>query len=244
MPPADILRSLEDPVPDDEVHAWWADLDLSERVISQLAALLSEQEKNRARRLIHPLHRTYFTAARGLLRIILGSYLKIPPEKVCFEYTRQGKPYLADSSPSFGLCFNLSHSRGTALYGICKNRSIGVDIERIGPLSGMAAMVRRYFSEKEAAQIRAQPPNSQNKIFFQYWSMKEACLKARGDGLSGLHRIDLAADTRGITSETVVLDDSQKPWLVRPLFVDEKHAAAVALEGDASCRMVCRKWRP
>jgi len=208
-----------------------------------MAELLSEQEKNRASRLIHSRHRERFTVAHGVLRLILAGYLKIPPEKVCFEYTRQGKPSLAGLSGSCSLCFNLSHSQGRGLYGVCLNRSIGVDIERIRPMAGMASIVRRYFSVAEASRILTKPPSERGKIFFQYWSMKEACLKARGDGLGGLHRIDLATDLFSAIPEVICLDEQQKPWLIQPLTIDEKHAAAVAVEGDASLRVVCRQWR-
>src|SRR5207248_6265353 len=62
--------------------------------------------------------RDAFTAARGMLRGILGRYLDYPPGALRFDYTVHGKPSLPGELGGDRLRFNLSHSHGLALCAV------------------------------------------------------------------------------------------------------------------------------
>src|SRR5256885_7446764 len=110
----------------DEVQIWYAypalhhlDLDTSE--------LLSRDEQERMARFRFETDRDNFSFCRGMLRILLGSYLGTPPAELSFAYSAHGKPSLAVSSRH--LEFNVSHSHGIVLFAFTREGRVGVDVE-------------------------------------------------------------------------------------------------------------------
>src|SRR5436190_3484493 len=97
-----------------EVHVWRAGLVVDEAELERLAAFLSPDEHERARRFRLPELRRRFVATRGILRELLGHYLQSPPAHFRFQQNEHGKPFLA-AAHSADLRFNVSHSRELAL---------------------------------------------------------------------------------------------------------------------------------
>jgi len=167
----------------DEIHVWQAGLDREEKFLCQLEATLSLEEKARADRFHFANDRNRFVAARGLLRELLGKYLQLAPAALEFSYEQHGKPALAEREASSGLCFNLSHSAGLAVYAIAKQRNLGIDVEHVRPESAGDDIAQRYFSAREVSDLRTLPPEERVAAFFRCWTRKEAYLKATGMGL-------------------------------------------------------------
>lgn len=162
---------------------WQAALDREEEFLCQLEATLSLEEKARANRFHFANDRNRFVAARGVLRELLGQYLQQAPAALEFSYGRHGKPVLAGKEASSGLCFNLSHSAGLAVYAIAKGRNLGIDTEHVRPASAGDDIAQRYFSTREVNDLRTLPPEERVAGFFHCWTRKEAYLKATGMGL-------------------------------------------------------------
>lgn len=68
----------------DEVHVWRVCLDDSALFLERLISVLSIDETNRANRYCFLADRNHFILARGVLRIILGSYLNMNPTNCGF----------------------------------------------------------------------------------------------------------------------------------------------------------------
>ena len=77
-----------------EVHLWSILLDQPEQ-LSRCAALLCAEESARAERFYFVRDRHRYTIGRGMLRLIVGHYLGLPPGDLCFTYNPYGKPALA-----------------------------------------------------------------------------------------------------------------------------------------------------
>lgn len=171
------------PLSDTAVHLWCASLDLPELAQQSLAALLSAEERSRARTFRFERDRQRWIARRGLLRRLLGRYLGVDPAELRFVYGPRGKPALA--APAV-LAFNLSHSGGLALYAVSAASSIrlGVDVELIRSDLAHLPLAKRYFSPAEQAALQALPKSQQLAAFFRCWTRKEAFVKALGEGLS------------------------------------------------------------
>lgn len=167
----------------DEIHVWHAALDCEEKVICRLQATLSLEEKARADRFHFANDRNRFVAARGLLRELLGRYLRRAPADLEFSYGRHGKPVLSGENPSSGLCFNVSHSAGLAVYAFARERNLGIDVEHVRPESAGEDIAQHYFSAREVNDLRTLPPEARAEGFFHCWTRKEAYLKATGMGL-------------------------------------------------------------
>ena len=106
----------------DDVHVWRVFLDVTTVEFEKLLGFLSADELARAGRFHFEKDQKRFIVARGILRMILGSYLNIHSGKICFAYGAHGKPTLAHNPGDDNICFNLSHSGALALYAITLRR--------------------------------------------------------------------------------------------------------------------------
>lgn len=208
----------------DEVHIWRIPLDQPESQIQYLATILSSDELARANRFYFPEHRQRFIAGRGILRSILGEYLQIKPQQVNFDYEPRGKPFLADNQS--GLQFNLSHSQNLGLCAVNYTRQIGIDLEYIRPTSNLEGLAQRFFLPREYELVRSLPDEQKQKIFFRYWTCKEAYLKATGDGIAKLEEIEIA-----LTPTEPASLQTFPAWNLLELVPDDNCVAAVAVAG-------------
>ena len=171
-------------LPSDEVHVWRVFFDREESPINKLAQTLSEDERLKAERFYFQKDQRRFVVTHGILRNILGRYLKIEPKRLKFSYGRHGKPTLAGATDGHSLCFNMSHSHSLALFVFTWGHKIGVDVEYVRPMTDAEEIAQRFFSPQENAVFRTVPAGKKLEAFFNCWTRKEAFLKAIGDGLS------------------------------------------------------------
>jgi 4'-phosphopantetheinyl transferase len=164
-----------------EVHIWY--------VFSECApdpaweALLSAEEKARLERFLLTKDRHQHAIARALIRTTLSRYADVPPEKWRFTTNRFGRPEIA--TPDVGpLRFNLSHTKGLVACIVGWDREIGIDVEFIGRPTRYVELAQRFFAPSEAAVVAALPGEQQREAFFDFWTLKESYIKARGMGLA------------------------------------------------------------
>lgn len=157
-------------------------MDLDSLVINEFTEILSPDELQRAGRFRINKDRDRFIVARGTLRRILSRYLAIKPERITFFYNSFGKPFL--KTEDYSLRFNVSHSRGRALFAIAHNQEVGIDIEAIDERVEILKTARRVFSPVEVYNLEALPVHLQTDAFFRGWTRKEALLKAFGEGFA------------------------------------------------------------
>ena len=148
--------------------------------------LLSLDERATADRFVFQADRARYVAAHTALRTLLGDRLGRDPRTLRFARTSRGKPHLIDSP----VRFNLSHSGDYAVIGICGSAEIGVDTEQVRSSIDYRDISERYFSTVELAWLMDAPGDQQRERFYRLWVVKEAFLKATGEGLgTALHEI-------------------------------------------------------
>lgn len=226
-PPAGLLLSRKD------VHIWRAVLDLPGKSVQQLKGSLSNDEIMRAERFRHERDRNHFISARGILRLILAGYLSVEPGTIRFGYDKEDKPGLQNGSGRADIQFNLSHSEGLALYVFTRNHETGIDIERIRNFPEMEQIVEQFFSTKERALFATLPSSEKKEKFFNWWTRKEALMKAMGKGLTyPLNSFDLLpADGKSIESiKTWRYDNEQTSWSIWDIRAAEDFAGAVVVK--------------
>lgn len=167
----------------DAVHVWQAALDGRRPAAVRLGAWLSADERARADAFRSADDQRRFIVGRGTLRAILGHYLSLPPEAVRFAYGPQGKPRLAHASAQAALRFNVSHAHELVLVAVACAREVGVDVEYLRPIPEADRIAERMFSPEERETLRRLPASERLPAFFTTWTLKEAYLKALGDGL-------------------------------------------------------------
>ncbi len=167
----------------DHVHIWRVQLNCSEHALRLFEQTLEPEERARAERFHFERDRRRFIAARAQLRMILARYVGIDPYALVFSYGSRGKPFLAQASKP-PLKFNLSHSGELALVAVTRDRDIGVDLEEVRSFDDAGGLAERFFSPQENAVLRALPETARLEAFFCCWTLKEAYVKATGDGLA------------------------------------------------------------
>lgn len=207
------------------VHLWRSPLSVSPEWLACHRFMLSEDEQNRADRLKFDRHRQRFIAARCRLRQLIGGYLAIAPEQIQFCYGSRGKPTLAPDLSSLqpSLAFNVTHTDDWALYAFMRGGAIGVDLERVRPIPDGLRIARRFFTPAEAEAIAQQSPDDHDSAFFTLWTLKEAYLKANGEGLVGLQSAPLLSNMTGA--------NPLNSWTLQSFMPISGYQGAIAYEG-------------
>jgi len=227
--------ATEGPAADDlgqAVHVWFCRTErlTDEHILDRCAQVLSEVETERWQRYLRPRDRRLFLVAHGLLRFTLSRYAEVPPEDWQYDIGTHGRPRIAAPDGHVELRFNLSHSQGLAAVQVNLGMDCGVDVEGIGRDVDMDGLARACFSPAERADLLALPRAKRRRRFFEYWTLKESYIKARGLGLA----IPLQGFAMHVANPVTVafepeLQDEPKRWqfhLARPT---DEHQMAVAI---------------
>lgn len=145
-----------------------------------------------------------------------------------------GKPMLTfrDGRPQ-PLHVSVAHGGGLAAAAVCDHGPIGVDVEHVDTRRNLLAIARRFYAEAEHAELERCGVDERTVRFHQWWTRKEAVLKATGVGLRGglTVRVDAPADRDGW--RPVALDGHDAPLFVRDLRTPDAGVfGAIAIEGQ------------
>lgn len=224
-------------LPNDEVQIWRVPAGKDEEEIAEMIDLLSADEAARAARFVHPSDRNLYIACRAALRKAISRYLGRHPKQVELEYGRWGKPVIAGED---GLRFSISHSYHSGVLAFAYERDVGIDLERVRPLSSSREIAERTFSRREVEELRNLPGESGTIGFFRCWTRKEAFVKGTGLGLS--LPLDQFSVSVGPEDPAALLDVAWDPeetnrWRILDLQEDssrgaDRYIGAVAASGS------------
>jgi 4'-phosphopantetheinyl transferase len=234
----------ETPLGQDDVHVRIACLDRLQSERSYFESILGKDEIDRANRFLFRKDRDRFVAKRGLLRIMLSSYVGVPPGEIIFTYGSRGKPGLEPQVDLPWIEFNLAHSHGMAIYAITKDRSVGVDIESIQADFPVEDVARNVFSIAELSALQALPNNLRTEAFFKCWTRKEAFVKALGDGLScplSDFDVSLAPGEPARLLRVGWAPEEASLWWMEDIEAEPGFSAAIVISG-ARCRIHVSQW--
>jgi 4'-phosphopantetheinyl transferase len=227
------------------VHVWRASLDLSELRLQALGQTLAREERARAERFRFAIHRARFIASRGILRDILGRYLRREPRALRFAYNGYEKPSLAEEGVDGPIFFNVTHAEAMALYAFTRLDDVGIDVEQMtSEAKDYEDIAAAFFSLAEVEQLRAVPEEQRQEAFLNGWTRKEAYIKARGLGLSlGLDQFDVALTPGAPAALLATREAGQEPswWSLHALAPGPGFIAALAVQGRPSA-IRCWQW--
>lgn len=143
--------------------------------------MLDAEETARADRFVFASDREMFTAAHALARAMLSEATGLPIASWRHVTGEFGKPALAPDCAGCGLRFNISHTRGIAACAIARDE-VGVDVEASDRRTDFA-IADRYFAPEEVEVVQSAPAKRKAAVFFRFWTLKEAFIKATGEGL-------------------------------------------------------------
>ncbi|MFT4115506.1 4'-phosphopantetheinyl transferase family protein [Bradyrhizobium sp.] len=146
--------------------------------------LLSADEQARAGRFMFEQHRWQYIYAHALLRLALSKAAPdVAPNDWSFGTGRYGRPFIAAPATPRALHFNLSHADGCVACVVSRHEAVGIDVETVTRPVAALSTARRFFAPEEIEVLRGLPEPDAIQRFFDYWTLKEAYLKARGFGL-------------------------------------------------------------
>lgn len=159
--------------------------ELGESDTARWLEVLDQTERERAGRFVFPRHRVQYVAAHALTRAALSHVASVPSDAWHFEAEPNGKPVAwCDGRPA-PLSFNLSHSEGIVGVAVLPrpDASVGFDLEPLGRKVDLD-VADRYFRPEEVTWLASLAAAERSQGFLRLWTLKEAFIKATGEGLS------------------------------------------------------------
>lgn len=145
---------------------------------------------------------------------------------VNFERNAHGKPFLVP--PNERLYVNWSHSGEYVLCAVA-DRETGVDLQETSK-EPRENLVRRVLQPCEKVYYEAREPKDRQRLFYQYWTLKESFLKVLGTGFQ-TPLWDFYIEINDSEPE-IVQRINEKQYQCRLLdFADSAYVAAICCEG-------------
>ena len=119
--------------------------------------------------------RTGHDAGRELLKKLYAKHIggELPEIRIA----DRGKPYFSTGTVQFSISHTKRH-----VFCVLSDREVGIDAEELDRVA-KPALAKKILSPKELAQYDAAP--DQNRALLTFWVLKEAAVKATGEGLRG-----------------------------------------------------------
>jgi 4'-phosphopantetheinyl transferase len=199
--------------------------------LSASAELLDAQEMTaqrlapsdiiRVERLAHdPDRQRLWRATRIATRIVLESSVGTQLRRVDFVIAAGGRPGLGEGMPHF----SVSHSGEAALIAVSRHAAVGVDLERLRPLSMNADRRNRIVAAATGSASDAPFDPNRDADVQRAWVRLEAVAKVRGSGIGVL-----LTETGVIGGgRTVAQDKAHSRFDILELSVPQPYVAAMA----------------
>ena len=164
-----------------EIKLWQGEITATEADYPQNLGILDATEQQYAEGIKNEQFRKRYVEIHARLRRVLGENVNAAPEHLRIHKAEYGKPFLVDYPD---LAFNLSHTANKMVIVTAYHCDLGVDIEQCTPRKNLAALVDKCFAEEEKTFWQQLPQSQQLRAFYQFWTRKEAFVKATGRGIA------------------------------------------------------------
>jgi len=206
--------------------------------------LLSADELARNARFRFPNDRHRDLITRGLVRSTLGKYLDCDPGSLVFVTDAHGKPSLSFPEIPEPVCFNVSHSGDWVVLAVSL-QPVGIDVEYVKRDNDVLAIADRYFFGREYAELMSYPREEQQQRFFDYWTLKEAYMKARGEGLAlGLSNFGFQVSDEIRLHLNEAIEDNPLDWRFFCLTPEIDYRLSLAIKTSRQPRILAQEVLP
>lgn len=130
------------------------------------------------------------------------------------QYTEYNKPYFEDDL----IQFNISHSGNIVVCAISDQSDIGIDIEITSNIE--IVDFKLQLTENEWNKIVLS--NNRNEAFFDYWTQKEAVIKAHGHGLT------IPLKSFEIIGNTTIINNEK--FYIKEIKIEEQYKCYISLK--------------
>lgn len=183
QPEAHIAKNVLDP---QQVAIWVVPVEgilNQSKNLQEIEPLLTNQELERYRRFKVDNKREEFLASRLLLSHLLSVYTCFDPSEIEAVPDQMGRPFWYHKGDRISLFFSLSHTRGMVSCAVSNACETGCDIELLRYRKYEKELTKKVFSKTEMTLYNTLSPEAQHIFFYRSWTLKEAFVKAVGEGL-------------------------------------------------------------
>ncbi|MEI7989293.1 MAG: 4'-phosphopantetheinyl transferase superfamily protein [Chloroflexota bacterium] len=170
---------------------------------------LSPNEKQKLSWLRFAKRRTEWLHGRWTAKQLLSAsspdWREVPFDEIEVANAAGGAPYYTSHEIELPICLSISHRERMAFCALSfsPGLKIGADVEKIE--SYPASFIETFFTQDEINSVKSCAPQQRDAWVVLVWSLKEAVLKALGEGLR--------LDTRHIKIQPVSgLDAEDSMW--------------------------------
>ena len=197
------LVKIPDLIPG-KIDVWLFDIDRTLSEIEEFKAILSSEERTRAKRFKFLNDRHRYVVQHGMLRVLLSGYMKKELQQVEIRTSLNGKPYVT-SQDRGAIHFSASRSDEFAMLAFSCIDSIGIDIEKIRNIPDIFEIVERHFTHNEKKKILLCPEKSRLELFYKlFFPRKKA------------HKCNLSVWYKTMNCVNVAMStDTFEPWKVQ-----------------------------
>ncbi|MFE8071680.1 4'-phosphopantetheinyl transferase superfamily protein [Marinobacteraceae bacterium S3BR75-40.1] len=155
---------------------------------AELIAPLNRAEREKLSRYRRTEDRLEFLVSRYVVRRCLSELSCAHPGELRLTNLSTGQPVIVSlDGESQVASVSLSHTHGAvALLAGPRAVKCGIDVERMTDLNVKQLLTARFFSSREREWVESgSSVASIRSRFFRVWTLKEAYLKATGEGMAG-----------------------------------------------------------
>lgn len=132
------------------------------------------------------------------------------------EYSTYNKPYFKESN----IFFNISHSNDLVVCAINDTYEIGIDVEKITPIN--IVDFKSQMTDLEWQKLFLS--DNQLEAFFDYWTQKEAIIKAHGMGLS------IPLDSFEVADNKALI--GQENFWIKEIKIDQEYKCNISIKSN------------
>jgi 4'-phosphopantetheinyl transferase len=221
----------------DSLHIWSVRYSDLRSDFSFVSEFLSKRERDKSSRFSDPADSRRYVLRHGMMRYILGEYTGSEPELLPLVEDMNGKPGLDPKSEFREFSFSLSHTNQIVSLGVMKNYRIGIDIVKTDPGYPIYEICDYLFTSAEKEFMRGIEPAQRNQMFFRIWALKEAIVKATGEGIRMMHKTDVTpvvGSTGNASLYMLIINGIPQDFFIFPFSPYQEYigAAAICLDGE------------
>jgi len=214
---------------------WIARLSDLREYRQELLTLLNSVEHTRCARYLQQDDRDRYLGGRALTKLAAAKLTGVRPADINIVLAATGKPAISLARTGLKLpAISISHAGELVVLALAYDVDIGVDVELLHHDVILDELMGVVCSATEIAEINKENQRADQKSrtqkFYEFWVLKEAYLKATGDGLSAdTRRLVFSVDDVSIVSLSQGLDN--QPAHAWDFFLkqhDQQHMLALA----------------
>ena len=199
--------------------------------------VLSEAERLQEQRFHFAVDRRRFLVTRALVRTVLSKYADIEARDWTFTTNAYGRPAISNPDVIAGrISFNVSHTKSLIVLAVTHGLALGIDTENAIDREAPLELVSRFFAVPEVNAMTELPLAARQQRFYEYWTLKESYIKARGMGLSipleKFHFSFQGSDQVSLSVDPVLNDPAR--WWIWQFEVLDTYALALCCERIAA----------